>query len=152
MDIVDNDNFLIKLQQEFPNKSIRFYKTDVRNRENIHNSFRNFINEFKQVDIVISNAGICDENKPEKCVQINLLGVIHTTYEAIDWMSVNKNGKGGIIVNVSSTTGLNSFRGMYPVYGSTKHAVVGFTKSMALMYKNKIIEDVRLFDIILILE
>lgn len=136
MDIVDNDNNSINLCKEFPNKSIRFYKTDVRNREHIHNSFKNFINEFKQVDIVISNAGICNENIPEECVQINLIAVINTTYEAIEWMSTNKNGKGGVVLNVASVAGLNSFHGMFPVYTSTKHAVIGFTKSMAVCIYN----------------
>lgn len=61
------------------------------------------------------------------------MGVINTTYEAIEWMSISKNGRGGLIANIASQTGILFFPQL-PVYGATKHAVLGFTKSMAVYY------------------
>lgn len=49
----------------------------------------------------------------------------------MEWMSISKNGRGGIIVNVASICGI-LFLGHIPVYNATKHAVLGFTKSMAV--------------------
>lgn len=46
-------------------------------------------------------------------------------------MSVSNGGKGGIILNVASTTGLDPFAPS-PSYSASKHGVVGFTRSMAV--------------------
>lgn len=60
-------------------------------------------------------------------------------------MNVKNGGRGGIIVNVASTLGLDilSFQ---PIYTATKHGVVGFTRSLGVNiifteqnYMNKLI-------------
>lgn len=48
-------------------------------------------------------------------------------------MSVNGNGRGGIIANVSSVAGI-SYAKAFPVYSGTKFGVIGFSKSVAVSY------------------
>lgn len=60
------------------------------------------------------------------------MGIIYTTYESIKWMSKSRNQNGGIVVNISSISALNTFPEWGPVYCATKHAILGFTKSMAV--------------------
>lgn len=45
-------------------------------------------------------------------------------------MSVEKNGRGGVIANVASTAGLDIME--IPIYTASKHGVVGFTRSLAV--------------------
>lgn len=59
------------------------------------------------------------------------MGIINTTYEAMNWMSISKNGRGGIIANIASNTAVMFFPQL-AVYGATKHAVLGFTTAMAV--------------------
>lgn len=47
------------------------------------------------------------------------------------FMSKNNGGKGGIITNVASVLGLTVLPGT-PIYNATKHAVIAFTRSMAV--------------------
>lgn len=63
------------------------------------------------------------------------MGMINTTYEAIEWMSISKKGRGGLIANIASEAGI-IFYPEFPIYCSTKHGVLGFTKSMAVRKKN----------------
>lgn len=46
-------------------------------------------------------------------------------------MSVNRNGRGGIIANVSSVAGI-AYSKRIPVYTGTKFGIVGFSKSIAV--------------------
>lgn len=57
-------------------------------------------------------------------------GVIYGTQVALDYMSVEKGGKGGMIVNVSSICGFDYFYNL-PSYVASKHGVVGYTRCMA---------------------
>lgn len=57
------------------------------------------------------------------------LGTIYGTECAIDNMSITNGHKGGIIMNISSVAGLKPTQHM-PVYGASKHAIIGYTKSL----------------------
>lgn len=46
-------------------------------------------------------------------------------------MDKRKNGKGGVIVNISSIAGVKPMKGK-AVYAATKHAVVGFSRSLGV--------------------
>lgn len=59
------------------------------------------------------------------------MGVINTTHEAIEWMSISKKGRGGIIAAIASQCSILSYPQM-PVYCASKHGVIGFTKGMAV--------------------
>lgn len=58
---------------------------------------------------------------------------MYTNYAAIECMSKEKGGEGGIIVNTASVLGLDKMFSM-PAYVATKHAVIGFTRCLGVSY------------------
>ena len=86
-------------------------------------------------DVVVANAGICqqarldDENSDDvwrRTLDINVNGVYWVVKAAAANMS-----EGGSIITVSSNLGKNARAG-YEAYTASKHAVLGFTKCVAL--------------------
>lgn len=77
------------------------------------------------------------------------MGIINTTYEALDCMSISKNGRGGIIANIASNTAIIFFPQL-TVYGATKHGVLGFTTAMAVSLIKKVLNLTRKINQIII--
>lgn len=86
----------------------------------------------ERVDILINSAGVADENDPEeihiwhKVIGVNLHGTYHTTIASLAYMP-----DGGRIINVSSILG-RAGNVRNTAYCTSKHALLGFTKSLAL--------------------
>lgn len=55
---------------------------------------------------------------------------MNSTLIGIDLMRKDKGNRGGLIINVASITGIGPHFWL-PVYSGSKHAVVGFTRSLA---------------------
>ena len=89
-----------------------------------------------RLDILVNNAGVkfdgviemIDDNKIEKMLSVNIVGVIHMVQGALRLMK--RNPDGGSIINISSIVGLRGNVGQ-SVYGATKGAVASLTKSWA---------------------
>lgn len=154
LDINDADNVVGGLQKEFVEQKVIYLKTDVTDRENVRSSIRQAKKEFGVIDVVIGNAGILNEREPEQTVAVNLvilffefyiiccfisnigsthtqLGVIHSTYAAIAEMSLTGDGKGGVIVNISSILGLDTVNSS-PSYNASKFGVTGLMRSLGV--------------------
>lgn len=58
------------------------------------------------------------------------LGVVNSTLTGIELLRKDKGGKGGLIVNLASEAGIRTGFTL-PIYCGTKHAVTGFTRSLA---------------------
>jgi 3-hydroxybutyrate dehydrogenase len=90
------------------------------------------LTRLERVDILVNSAGVADENDPEeihiwhKVIGINLHGTYHTTIESLKYMP-----DGGRIINVSSILG-RAGNVRNTAYCTSKHALLGFTKSLAL--------------------
>jgi len=119
-----------RLQNEFPKKVIVFRKTDVTDRLEVERSYKEIVLKFERIDIVVNSVGIVNENSVENTLSVNLMGVITSTQTAIEHMSIEKGGRGGLIVNVASVVGLDGLFSA-PLYTASKHAIVGFTRSLA---------------------
>lgn len=71
---------------------------------------------------------------------------MYTNYAAIECMSKEKGGRGGIIVNTASVLGLDKIFSM-PAYVATKHAVIGFTRCLGVFKKfNKYFAFIQFYD------
>lgn len=115
----------------------RFVRNDVANEDAVKTMIDGIISEFGRLDMAVNNAGISNESLTvvqsssqnyREMVDTNILGVYYCMKYEITQML--KHGKGAI-VNLASIAGLNGIPWSGP-YASTKHAVVGLTKSSAL--------------------
>jgi NAD(P)-dependent dehydrogenase (short-subunit alcohol dehydrogenase family) len=102
------------------------------------------IDAFGKLDICVNNAGILrdkslvntTEDMWDIVVQVHLKGTYCVTRPAFAHMK--ERGQGGVIINTSSTSGLNGNFGQSN-YGAAKAGIWGFTRCVALEgKKNKI--------------
>lgn len=108
---------------------------DVSNYDEVKNGFKELFKITKKLDIVVNNAGVLDDaligmvthSQIEKTFAINTFGILYVTQYASRLMSRNKSGS---IINVSSIIGTNGNEGQ-AVYGGSKAAVIGITKSLS---------------------
>ncbi|XP_076024829.1 15-hydroxyprostaglandin dehydrogenase [NAD(+)]-like [Genypterus blacodes] len=107
-----------------------FLRCDVQSEEQFKAAFQKAKETLGGIDIMFNNAGILDEDQMEKVIAINLTSVIKGTYMALDHMNKLTGGRGGVIINIASLSGLGPVPSV-PVYTATKHGVVGFTRAVA---------------------
>ena len=110
---------------------------DIRNWNDLQASFQLLDEDWKQIEILINNAGLAlnlnpiDEGVPEEWDQMidtNIKGLLYTTRLIAPIM---KDCRKGHIINIGSIAG----REVYPngnVYCATKHAVNALTQSMRI--------------------
>lgn len=93
------------------------------------------------LDVLINNAGIAptaprsaaqDPAILRATIEVDLIGVINGTLEAIRLMEPRRRGQ---IINVSSLAGLVGVPGL-AAYAAAKHGVVGFTESVRAEYRD----------------
>jgi NAD(P)-dependent dehydrogenase (short-subunit alcohol dehydrogenase family) len=120
-----------------------FVKTDVTKPEEIEALFKAVLDKYGRLDCAVNNAGVSSAS---------MRRIINTTMEEWDWtMNTNLRGVwlcmkheikqmltqgGGAIVNTASIAGLATEVGM-SLYCTSKHGVMGLTKSAALEYAHK---------------
>lgn len=125
--MINTNNAVETLNAEYPRQNVEFIKTDVTDNDNVKRSFQEAVAKFKFIDVVVGNAGILDEAQPERTIRVNLLGVMNSTYAAIDTMSTTSGGRGGIVCNIASVLGVDHLFSI-PAYTASKHGVIGFTR------------------------
>ena len=116
---------------------VKEIKLDVRNYEEVKESLTKLDEEWKKIDILINNAGLSRgldkiyEGKPEnwdEMIDTNIKGLLYVTRIVLPGMVERNNGH---IINIGSLAGHDVYPGGN-VYGSTKFAVNGLTKSFRL--------------------
>ncbi|XRM42248.1 hypothetical protein ABZX51_005472 [Aspergillus tubingensis] len=133
-------------------KNTTFHQADVTKYEQQGNTFQKIFNEEKRLDFVFANAGVAEDtvffSKHETGIpprpdiagltDINLTGAIYTSYLAMHYFRRSPEvtmGKRNLIIT-------SSIGGLYPcmhtpVYSATKHALVGFTRSVGKQLWNE---------------
>lgn len=126
-----------QIKKELSDKGINLeiYKADVSKREEVKKLVEFTMNKFKNIDILINNAGIAklqmfnditDEDWNEM-INTNLNSVFFTTQEVLPNMIHNKNG---CIINISSIWGIVG-ASCEVSYSVSKAGIDGMTKSLA---------------------
>ena len=95
------------------------------------------LDAFDKVDIVVNNAGILRDKSFAKLsedmwdivIAVHLKGTYCVTHAAYNHMK--DRGEGGVIINTSSTSGLNGNFGQCN-YGAAKAGIAGFTRCLAI--------------------
>ncbi|WP_420645402.1 SDR family oxidoreductase [Candidatus Leptofilum sp.] len=119
-----------------------FVQTDVSQAAQVENMVNAVVGAYGRLDIAFNNAGIeghtdrtvdVTETEFDQIMAVNVKGVWLCLKYQIPQMIAQG---GGAIVNTASVAGLVGTHSM-PVYGASKHAVIGLTKSAALEYARK---------------
>ncbi len=116
---------------------------DVRNKADVAEKIQNMPIEWKNVDVLINNAGLSRGLDPihegkyqdwEEMIDTNVKGLLFVTREITPGMVQRKTGQ---IINVGSIAGKETYANGN-VYCSTKYAVDALTKAMRidLLYHN----------------
>lgn len=115
-----------------------FVQTDVTNEEQVKELIAKALATFGRLDIAVNNAGIeGDKFKPvteqtvenyQNVMNCNVLAVMLCMKHQVPVMQKQQRG---VIVNVASVAAVVGSAGM-SVYGASKHAVIGLTRSAAL--------------------
>ncbi len=110
-------------------------KGDVRERDQIDDFVTEVAGIHGRIDVLVNNAGI-DQSGPladfedediERVVGVNLLGVMKFTRAVLPHLTQ----PGGVVVNITSATALAG-NALQTLYSSSKAALVGFTRSLAM--------------------
>jgi NAD(P)-dependent dehydrogenase (short-subunit alcohol dehydrogenase family) len=109
-------------------------KLDVTDAQAVNTLLQNTFEEHGRVDYMFNNAGIAINGNFhdftltdwQRCIDINLLGVVHGVYAAYPIMAQQGFGH---IINTASIAGIFPWP-MNIAYTATKHAVVGLTTSL----------------------
>ena len=111
-------------------------KCDVCQENQVIDAFQLMVDHFGAVDVLFNNAGIftpqaridqIDINDWQKSIDVNLTGMFLAAREAFRHMTKS----GGRIINNGSISAHTPREGSAP-YTSTKHAITGLTKTIAL--------------------
>ena len=136
--IIDNKNKIFFSKLDFKKKKsfINYYKIDLSNAKSIKLKFSLIKKKYSKIDVLINCAGIqhldkvdsFPNNKWEKIIKVNLSSSFYTSKYLLPLMKKNYWGR---IINISSVHGqvasLNK-----SAYVSSKHGMIGLTKTIAL--------------------
>ena len=111
-------------------------KADLRNIQQVEDMFRKAFEKFKQIDILINNAGITEPEawskttprKWDNMIEINLSGQFLCSQRIIPFFISQK---GGCIIFVTSICGKNGGLGAGIHYCAAKAGIIGLTKAYA---------------------
>jgi len=113
-----------------------YFSGDAADEKFVKESVEAIEKKHNKIDLLVNNAGmgifkkLIDSNLDDfkKQVDVNLYGVYNFSKAVLNGMMQNK---GGAIINIASLAGKNSFP-TGAMYSATKHAVLGFTRSLML--------------------
>ena len=138
--IARRENILSALAQELSEKygiQVKKIQADVRDKENINYVLETLPADWKNIDVLINNAGLSQGLDPidkgdtedwDTMIDTNVKGLLYVTKVVSNWMVGKKSGH---IINIGSIAG----KEVYPngnVYCATKHAVDALSKGMRI--------------------
>ncbi len=142
--IIDNSDKLQATLQELRNPKVLGYSGDIRDKNMMNAIVNDVITKKGKIDILVNNAGIAklqpfvkmSDEVRDNHFDINIKGTWNITQAVVPHMVKNNYGR---IVNLSSVTGPLVADTGEVAYATTKAALLGFTKSLAIeLVKNNI--------------
>ncbi|MEX0695567.1 MAG: SDR family oxidoreductase [Rhodospirillales bacterium] len=118
----------------------RAIKGDVGSEADILSLFKTLEDEGITLDALVNNAGITGPKRRledvtvatmEEVLRVNIIGSVLMCREAVKRMSTRHGGRGGAIVNLSSTATVAGSPGQWVDYAATKGAIDIITKGLS---------------------
>ena len=131
---------LVGLEKEIKAKSsnkIYILNFDVRNKEEVFKAIDSLPEEWKNIDVLINNAGLAVGLEPiqdgdiddwERMIDTNVKGLLYMSRKVLQLMVARKRGH---VINIGSTAGKEAYQNGN-VYCGTKHAVDAISKGMRI--------------------
>lgn len=125
------------LKQEFSGSEVLGYLVDIRDKERIQACVDAVMEKYGHIDILVNNAGVCrlesfegmNDELRDFHFDINIKGTWNVTKSVVPYMKKNTSSS---IINLSSVTGPLVADSGEVAYATTKAAILGFTKSLAM--------------------
>ena len=142
-----NEANLKALKKEVGSKNIKTYVVNMANREEIKEFKTKYLKDFKDVDILINNAGIIqpfvyvedlDEATIDRVMNVNFFGPLFLVKEFVK--DLKDDAKEQYIVNIASMGGFFPFP-FQTIYGASKAALKLFSEGLyseLKMYNDKV--------------
>lgn len=117
-----------------------FVQTDVASSASVQAMLAHAVATYGRLDVLFNNAGVSgavvptaqyDEAVFARTMGVDLFGVFFGMKYALQ--QFERQGNGGVIVNMASMSGIHGTPGMI-AYSASKFAVIGMTKTAALEY------------------
>lgn len=129
------DAAVATVKNDIPQANLFSLECDVADENSVKVAFRTIFKEFKQLDVLLANAGVLDDaligmvttEQIQKVFGTNTFGALYCSQYASRLMA--RKGNGSIIL-ITSIFGSNGNIGQ-SVYGGSKAAVIGITKSLS---------------------
>lgn len=130
----------LELKKELENScTITIIKCDLSNEEEIKNMISTLYSKDIKIDYLVNNAAVCYDSLYEdktkelmmKTFEVNTVGTFLLSRLVADVMYKNKYG---VIVNISSTNGINKYFPMTIDYDASKAALNSITHNLSLEY------------------
>lgn len=126
--------------EQMPEEIYRL-RVDIRDRKAVQTAVEDFHQYAGRIDMLVNSAGVSlwkdflemDDEFWDLIYDVNVKGTFLVTQAVVGYM---KNQRSGIIVNVSSMSGLKSGLPGASAYMSSKWAIVGLTRNLHLELKN----------------
>ncbi|KAH8297541.1 hypothetical protein KR054_002295 [Drosophila jambulina] len=129
-DLTENAEVLAEWKSNSPETEIFYQKVDITQKSDIEAAYKATAERLGHFDVVVNGSGLMNDRLIDLTIQINLLGVIHSTLTALEYMDKSKGGRGGVIVNISSVAGLQP-TALMAIYSAAKTGVTTFTRALA---------------------
>lgn len=140
LDYADSlDQTVTNLRNEYKDSEIIGYKVDIRDKNRVQECVNAVASKYGRIDVLVNNAGVAKLEPFESMsdevrdfhFDINIKGTWNITQAVIPYM---KNNKEGSIVNLSSVTGPMVADAGEVAYATTKAALMGFSKAIAVEF------------------
>lgn len=133
-----NEISILKNKAEAIGINFYSYKVDLLNEDEIKRFCDIIKNEFGRIDVLVNNAALSiDNNFKDKTtdefrnvLQVNLIAPFLLIQRLSDIMC------SGVIINISSTDGINTYTRLNMDYSASKAGLINLTKSLSLELEN----------------
>lgn len=122
--------------EKYSEDQVYWEPVDLKNKEELKKFVNSVFKKYKHIDGLVNNAGInydsilttMQEDKIHEIISVNIESTVLITKQVAKYMMIKQKGS---IVNVSSIVGgQRGYKGA-SVYGASKAAIMGFTRSLA---------------------